>query len=307
LVDGPVVTTYLIRIVPIFIIIAVGFFAGRALKVSNDMIKTLTNLIIFIFLPCLIFVSSLHTDFSSAAWSIIFAALFIVTSMGVISYGVARYLCLKNGTHNGFMLGNMFMNAGSLGTSVALFVFGTEAFLLAVIFYITIQMLLYTVGVFIVSDSTFNLRSVKPLLSLPLVYALILGIGLSNLGVSIEGVIPPIQMLAGAAIPLLLMTLGMQMSKVQFSPDHLKLPAIGTMIRIPLGFALGLAFVSIVGVHGLERDVVLISASMPTAITTYVVASRFDADTKLISQQILLTTLISLFTIPLILIAISYT
>ena len=305
-VNRPVVGIQIIRVIPIFIIVAVGFFAGRAWKVPDDMIKHMTNMIIFIFLPCLIFVSSLTTDFSSGAWSIIIAALFIVTFIGLISYAVARYLHLKNGVQSGFMLGNMFMNAGSLGTSVALFVFGTEAFLLAVIFYITIQMLLYTVGVFIVSDSIFNLRSVRPLLSLPLVYALILGVGLSNLGMNVGQVMQPIQMLAAAAIPLLLITLGMQLSKVQLSPADLKLPTIGTMIRIPLGFTIALAFVLITGIHGLEKSVVLLSASMPTAITTFVVASRFEADTKMISQQILLTTILSLFTIPLILLAIDY-
>ncbi len=144
------------------------------------------------------------------------------------------------------------------------------------------------------------------MLSLPLVYALIVGVGLSKLGISAAEVIPPIQMMAGAAIPPLLLTLGMQLSKVRLSPADLKLPAIGTMIRIPLGFMIALAFVFIAGIHGLERSVVLLSASMPTAITTFVVASRFHADTNLISQQILITTILSLFTIPLILLAIDY-
>jgi predicted permease len=294
----------LIKVVPVFIIIALGYLAGRVWKITPDMIRVLTNITIFFFLPSLIFVSSLNTQFDSSATMMIVAAMFVVLTVGLISFFLAKRLRLENGTQNGFMLGTMFMNAGSMGSSVALFAFGTEAFLLAIVFYLTVQMLLYTVGVFIVSNGGVNLKSLKPVLALPLVWALLLGLGFQNVGVATDIDWAPIQMMAGAAIPLLLVTLGMQLSLIKPKADALRLPAMTAAVRIPLGLVLALAFVLVLGLQGIEKSVVLLSASMPTAITTFVIGSKFDADKDQLSQQILLTTVISIFSVPIILLAI---
>jgi predicted permease len=296
--------TVLIKVLPVFIIIALGYLAGRVWKITPDTIRILTNLIIFFLLPCLIFVSTLNTQFDSSAWTMIMAAMFVVLIVGLISYGLAKHLHLENGKQNGFMLGTMFMNAGSMGTSVALFVFGIEAFLLAIVFYITVQMLLYTVGVFIVSDGSLNLKSLKPVLAMPLVWALILGMGASRLGVGTDIDLAPIQMMAGAAIPLLLLTLGMQLSLIKPNAEALRLPAIAAAVRIPAGVVIALAIVYFLGLQGIEKSVVILSASMPTAVTTFVIGSRFNADKDQLSQQILLTTIISIFSVPIILLAI---
>jgi predicted permease len=297
--------TVVIKVLPVFIIISIGFIAGRAWKITPDMIRLLTNITIFIFLPCLIFVSSLNTQFDSVALSMIIAAMVVVLTIGLVSFALARHLNLEKEKQNGFMLGTMFMNAGSMGTSVALFVFGTEAFLLAIVFYITVQMLLYTVGVFIVSNGTFNLKSLRPILTIPLVWALILGIGLSRMGVGTGFDLAPVQMMAGAAIPLLLLTLGMQLSLIRPSAEALRLPAMAAAVRIPLGVIIAIAFVYVIGLQGIERIVVVLSASMPTAITTFVIGARYEADKDQLSQQILLTTIISIFSVPIILLVIA--
>jgi predicted permease len=295
-----------LRALPVFVIIALGYGAGRMWKVSPETIKHLTNITIFFFLPSLIFTKTLEIEFGSQVWTMIIAALFIVLIVGTVSYFLSRGLNLENGKKNSFLLGTMFMNAGSMGTSVALFAFGSEAFLLAVVFYLTVQMLLYTLGVFIASDGAFNLRALKPVFTLPLVYALLLGVGFSKLGINMDAVLGPFSLMAGAAIPLLLITLGLQLSSVKPSFSSLPIPSMATGIRIVLGFSAALAFVALVGLDGMERNVVLVSASMPTAITTFIIGSKFNTDTNQISQQILLSTVISIFTVPLILFGLSF-
>jgi predicted permease len=296
----------LLKVLPVFFIIGVGFVAGKFWKITEDLIKFLTKMILFIFLPSLIFVSSLNTELGHSTLYIIIAAMFIVLAMGVISLFVSRYLKLTNRRRSGFMLSTMFMNAGSMGTSVALFAFGTDAFLIAVIFYITVQMLLYTIGVVIASDATLSLKKLKPVLSMPLIYALLFGLALHDTRLG-EGVaIAPLQMIGAAAVPLLLVTLGMQISMVKVSATAVRLPALGTALRIAVGFSLALVFVTLIGIGGLERNVLLISASMPTAISTFVIGLRFDTDSSFLSNQILLSTSIAMISTPIILWGVTY-
>ncbi len=54
------------------------------------------------------------------------------------------------------------------------------------------------------------------------------------------------------------------------------------------------------GLRGVRAGVVLISSSMPSAITTYVVGAQCGSDTRRLSLGILGTTLLALVTIPIV-------
>jgi predicted permease len=291
---------------PVFIIIFVGFMVGRYRKTTESHIKILTNLLIFIFVPALVFTSTIKSTLNHTTMVIIIFALFIVSVIGIISSFLARTMKMDKKSKSGFMLTSMFMNSGSMGSVICLIIYGEDGFLLAIMFYITTQVLLYTVGVIIASHdkSKFTLSALKPVLTLPLIYALIIGFLFHyfNLQLS-ENSLMPISLLSGAAVPLLLITLGMQLSKIKVDKDTMKLPAVSAAVRIGLGFTIAFIITALIGIRGIERDVIVICSAMPTKITTFPIASKFGANSESVSMTILFSTMLSIITIPLVLIA----
>jgi predicted permease len=196
------------------------------------------------------------------------------------------------------------MNAGSLGTSVADQFYGEQGFLLAMLFYITVQALLYTVGPALAGGGREQLREgAAAALRLPLIWALLLGLALNRAGTGLPAVADgTLEILGGAWKPVLLLTLGMQLSRASRleSADFRRLLPPLVVARMATGLAAAAALVLALGLRGELAAVVLISSSMPSAITTYVVGAYCGSDMQRLSLGILGTTLLALVTIPLV-------
>jgi predicted permease len=291
---------------PIFIIILLGFLIGKQSRVTKSHLKILTNLLIFVFVPALVFTSTIKNTIIHNTLIIIIFAMFIVSIVGIVSSFLARIMKLDKKSKSGFMLTAMFMNSGSMGSVICLILFGENGFLLAIMFYITTQVLLYTVGVIIASHekSSFTLSALKPILTLPLIYALIIGFVFHYFNIQLsENALRPISLLSGAAVPLLLITLGMQLSKIKVNKETMKLPMVSAAVRIGLGFTVAFVITAMIGIGGIERDVIVICSAMPTKITTYPIAAKFGTNSEGVSMTILFSTMISIITTPIVLIA----
>jgi predicted permease len=291
---------------PVFIIILLGFILGKLIKINKDQLKILTNLLIFVLVPALVFTSTLKNTIGHATLLIIIFALIIISIMGILSSIFTRFLKLDDKTKSGFMLTAMFMNSGSMGSVICLILFGEDGFLLAIMFYITSQVLLYTIGVIIASQhkKKLSLSALKPVFTLPLIYALIIGLAFHYFNIRFSAnTLMPITLLSNAAVPILLITLGMQLSRIKLEWNAMQLPAINSGLRIGAGFAIAFVFTSIIGISGIERNVIVICAAMPAKITTFPIASKFGSNSDHVSMTIFLSTVISVVTTPLVLLS----
>jgi predicted permease len=99
-----------------------------------------------------------------------------------------------------------------------------------------------------------------------------------------------------AAVPLMLLVLGMTIGEIRFS----EIPAtmVASVIRVGVGFSLGLLAVWLFGFTETPRAVVLFEAAMPSAVFTSVLASRYQNEAELVSSVVLATTLMGLAVIP---------
>jgi predicted permease len=237
-------------------------------------------------------------------WEPVLAAVVVVAASTAVAWWLARWLALPAAAGSALMLGSGFMNAGSLGTSVADQFYGEQGFLLAMLFYITVQALLYTVGPALAGGGREQLREgAVNALRLPLIWALLLGLALNRAGTELPAAAETsLEILGGAWKPVLLLTLGMQLSRTSRleSADFRRLLPPLVVARMVTGLAAAAALVLALGLRGELAAVVLISSSMPSAITTYVVGAHCGSDTRRLSLGILGTTLLALVTIPLV-------
>ncbi len=291
------------KLAPLFALLALGFLAGRRLGVGEQTLRDLGRLLIYLLVPAKILLAIQQAEFA-VTWEPVLAAVVVVATSTAMAGWLARWLALPAAAGSALMLSSGFMNAGSLGTSVADQFYGEQGFLLAMLFYITVQALLYTVGPALAGGRREQLREgAVNALRLPLIWALLLGLALNRAETELPAAAETsLEILGGAWKPVLLLTLGMQLnrtSRLESADFHRLLPPL-VVARMATGLAAAAALVLALGLRDELAAVVLISSSMPSAITTYIVGAHCGSDTRWLSLGILGTTLLALVTIPLV-------
>jgi len=136
---------------------------------------------------------------------------------------------------------------------------------------------------------------------LPLIYAVLLALGLRFLGIRLDeangalavGLYRGVRLVADAALPILLLILGTQLSNREpiAAAGALVMAAIlRLLVSIPLGYGAGL----LLGLSGLPLYVGTIQTAMPTAVNMIVLAVEFDAWPEFVSNGVIVTTIGSL-------------
>ncbi|TVR90103.1 MAG: AEC family transporter, partial [Trueperaceae bacterium] len=100
--------------------------------------------------------------------------------------------------------------------------------------------------------------------------------------------------------PLVLLSLGIQMSRARVvRPNGLNVTSVGLkLVAMP---AVALALGALVGLRGLDLAVLTLLAGMPTAINLAMLAVAFRGDADQVGRTVVLGTLVSLVTLPLLL------
>jgi len=140
-------------------------------------------------------------------------------------------------------------------------------------------------------------QSVRQLVKIPTVYAVIVAL-IFNL---FQWTLPlplerPVALLADAAIPGMLVLLGLQLQHSQRSWD-LKTISIASGIRLLAGPLLALLTAGFVGLQGIAYKAGIIEASMPTAVLTTVLATEFDVKPAFVTTVVFITTILSPLTL----------
>jgi hypothetical protein len=276
-------------VLPVFAIVAVGYGMGKFKELH---LKSITEVILFITAPCLVF------DSLSQKGILWFDFMVISLSATVVVLGGALiaflFLSLLRTTLTELYLPIMFMNCGNLALPLCLLAFGEQGLRKGIVYYVTVSLLTYTLGIFILSRQNSPWEALK----IPLIYAFLLGLTVSVFHYPIpEVIIRPIAMLGSITIPLMLFSLGYKLSHIRL--NSLKMASAAALLRICGGFALGLIIVNLLGLSGVTGKIVLLVSIMPSAVINFVLAERYQGNSDLVASTILVSTLLSLVTIPL--------
>lgn len=275
-------------IIPIILVTLIGFVFGKFRKPD---LKTFADYIIYISSPALALAHLSMQRMKLGEMSFIaLSAILVILGTGIIAYIFFKTTRIKAPT--GIFLPIMFMNSGFIGYPLALFAFGGAGLNKAIIFDITNGILIFTVGIYLVSRGTDRWQVLK----LPFVYAAALGIILSLTGVRIsQPVYSAIYLLGGTTIPIALFMLGCRLANMKIV--SWKLPLIASFIRIAIGLLLGLIAVFVFRLKGLTANIVILISSLSSAVTCVALAEEYDCEPELVASTIALSTILSLIAI----------
>ena len=285
-------------LLPIFVVAAIGFLLERRLSGSA---KTLSAIAFNALSPCLIFDQLVTSRLSGsevgrmALYCILLTfAMFAAARLAAVPLGLDRR------ARSSFLLVVMFSNSGNYALPLILFAFGPEALSHASVYFVTSAIIVYTVGVFIAASSRQSLRrALAGFLRVPALYALAAAGGVSILHIDPPvALMRPIGMLSDAALPTMLLILGMQLKRA-IAPNRPVVVAAAVALTLFLAPIIGIGLTLLLGLSGAARDAAIILASMPAAVVTTVLALEFDLDSSLVTSVVLVSTLVSPLTLVL--------
>jgi predicted permease len=292
-------------LLPIVVVVAMGYLLQGAFLLD---INTLNRISLYVLSPSLLFATLLRTEVAAGQALGLAPLMFVVVvGMSGCAYVLARAIRLGRAERSGFMLATSFMNSGNYGLPATRFAFGEIGFQYAVIGYLTQSFLSQTYAVYVASMSGGDRQAAfRQVWRMPMIYAALLAVGLRLLGIHLdasEGVVADglyrgVRLLADAALPFLLLILGMQLRRRQAIGSAGPLgtaAALRLLVSVPLAYGVGV----LLGLKGLPLHVGVVQAAMPTAVNTTILALEFDAWPQFVSNVVVLTTLGSLVTLTL--------
>ena len=290
------------QVAVLFLLIGTGMVAVKTgvLKLENK--QALSNLLVYIIVPAMV-VNSYRMEFSAQILHNLLAAF----GMSVLSVLLGTVITLlltarKTGSRMPiFRFACIFSNAAYMGFPLISALFGPEGLLYASAYVTVFNILLWTLGYGLVSGGSSVKEVARSLVRTPVLYAIVVGLGIYLLQIPLPTLITqPLELLAGVNTPLSMLITGMLIAagdvRSIVTDKHIWKLASVRMLLIP---AATLALFGVLGFHGTAAQVVALLECCPAAAITSVFAVQFGHDEHFAAGSVVLTTLLSIVTLPL--------
>ena len=106
----------------------------------------------------------------------------------------------------------------------------------------------------------------------------------------------PIQLLSDAALPLMILILGMQLERAE-RPKRLVIVGVAVAVSLIASPLVALGLTALLGVSGPAQQAAVTLSSMPVAVTTTILALEFDLAPDFVTGAVFLSTMLSPFTL----------
>jgi predicted permease len=290
-------TIILSAIIPVGLIIFIGYVTGRTLRPD---VQSLSQITVYILAPALVADGLYQTTLSGHN------VIVLLLGFGILSallYGlvwiIAKLFNLSPLVQKSLMATTILPNNGNMGLSITSFALGAAGLERAIIYMIGSSILLFGVAPALLKGKGF-LDGIRVVLRLPLIWAMLWGISLRVFAVQLPFEIDQaITELGRAAIPVALVILGIQLASTRLIIGKYELFAASLRLILAPLVAWGLG--NALGLKGLDAQIFIIQSAMPTAVNTVVLVTEFGGDAPRVARTIVVTTLGSFLTVPLIL------
>ena len=284
----------------IFLLVAIGYLLSKLGMLVLVTRKQLTDLVIYVILPCNI-VESFQVDLThdlliSAGIVLVlgFAAQGLYALLNLFLYrrfDARRQINLKYGT--------ICSNAGFMGLPLSLSIFGPTGLMYASVALLPIRLFMWSAGLSLYTSTT-KKQVLKTLATHPCIIAVFVGFALMLSGLQLPAFLnDTIDSLGNCCTALSMVVIGAILSDVD--PRTVLEPAVLYYVVIRLiaipAFLFGVLW--LLKVDSLVTGIIVILSAMPAGSTTAMLAQKYDQDPEFASKMVFLSTLASLVTLPL--------
>lgn len=290
------ITTFANNLLPVIILGAAGFLLGRTLSIDS---RSLGRVIFYFFSPVLVFNLLIHNNLPLGEMTRTMGfCLAVFAAMSGLALFFGRLAHLDRQTMTAVLLTAAFANTGNYGLPLVSFAFGEDALAHATLYFVTTSILFNTVGVLIASLGHLDFKQAAlGLLKVPTVYAVLLAALLNQFHVALPLPLErSISLAAAGAIPLMLILLGVELARVQWS-HSLRPLGLSVGLRLLIGPLVGFLLAIPFGLQGAARLGNLVETATPAAVTNAVLATEYNLDSSLVTAIVFIGTILSPLTL----------
>lgn len=283
-------------VLPVALVAVIGGAVGRW---QNVPVAPISVLVFYLFSPALVF-HSLATTEVSGGTSLRIIGVLLATYATAYPIATAWSFLVRHDRafRAGFALSVITPNLGNMGLPVAFLAFGQAGLDIAVMNFVAGAILTYTVGIVVASMAIgTRLDALRAPFRYPVVYAAAAGVAVNAAGFDLPTTIDaPAASLANAAVPAMLVVLGLQLRQAA-GFDHLLDTAMVNVIRFVVGPATAWLAGTALGLEGDTRGTLVVLAAMPTAVVATILATEFRAAPAFVTRAVVTTTITSMLSL----------
>jgi malate permease and related proteins len=287
-------------VTPVFFLVFLGYYAGPKLRLDP---RTLSRTAYYILIPCFVFnmLSNIDISIAVAGQMIMYTTLTHIL-VAVAAFIIARLLKHSKEMTAAFVIIATFGNVGNLGLSLIDFRLGQASQTSATIYFITIVLVAFVICVGIASWTRGNgFTAVLSVFKTPALIAMVPAMFFYSTDIESPLFLSRITGLLGRAmIPVMLLTLGVQLSdlhKFKFSSDIV----IASCLRLIAAPLIAFGLIAFFSLSGIQIRSGILQAGMPVAVLGSIIAIEYDIVPEFVTTAVLFTTLVSLVTLTILL------
>lgn len=290
----------------LFALVVVGYVAGKLGYLGGDFDRQLSRLVINITCPALILSSAMTGELPDRRFILPLLLISLITYLILTgaAFLLPRYLTKKKDDEGTIGFALMFGNVGFMGYPVVASIFGHEAVFYAAVLNVVNTFAVFTVGTILItgrSDVEQKRFEKKVLYSTPMLAAYltmaIVALEINNIP---EAVSQPLTMLGNITVPAALLIIGSSMSNLSLRTMLGNTTVYATTLFRLAILPIGIHF--LMGALGFSHFVVNINTlviAMPVATYGTILCLKYQKDTTMITEVTFITTLLSMISIPL--------
>ena len=291
-------------------IVIVGYGAGKLGYLGGDFDRQLSRLVINLTCPALILSSAMTGELPEREYILPLLLISVVTYAVLtgVAFVLPRYLTRKKADEGAIGFALMFGNVGFMGYPVVASIFGHEAVFYAAVLNVVNTFAVFTIGTMLItgkSEVEDSRYQKKVLYSTPMLAAyltmLIVIFRIDNIP---AWICQPLTMIGNITVPAALLIIGSSMSNLPLRALMGNTTVYATtLFRLAL-LPIGIYYLCLLlGFSSFVVNINTVVIAMPVATYGTILCLKYHKDTTLMTEVTFITTLLSMLTIPLLVLA----
>jgi predicted permease len=276
-------------IAPVFICAILGYAWIK--KGYNFDTPFISRLVMEVGAPCLIFSSFMEQNIDMA----VFKQMALAAFLAMLLFGIfgAIVIQLAKLNQRTWLPSQMFPNCGNMGLPLCLLAFNQEGLALGMTYFMVNTVFGFTIGVMITSGKL----SFRELLKNPTFYSVLITLAfLFTDSKPWTWVQNTTKLLGGFTIPLMLIAMGVSLARFQIT--SIKRSLLIALLRLGMGFAVGVLVAELLGLEGMVRGVTILQSAMPVAVFSYLFAVRYNRSPEEVAGTVVISTVMVFLLLP---------
>jgi len=296
----------IIKVVMLYVLIAVGMLVNKIGIINDDGSANISRLIVYVTMPCAILSGITSSEGMAKSESLMVFVIFLISFflLVFVSLFITKILVSDKSYKPFYQFIAIFGNVAFVGIPMSIAIVGEHSVLFASVLAMLNNVMFFSYGIYLLkktSEKKTKNKSIWLGIFNPGSISAILGLVLFFLDVKIPSLVyQPVSTLGSLTSPLAMIVIGVSLNKIKIKEilkDYRII--IIVLVKMILGPILLALLLKTIGITGAGAMAAVVLTGMPVSMSSAIIVNEYNPlySTKM-SQTVLMSTLMLLFTAP---------